>query len=137
MQPKFRRGLSLLTIAMPVLPFCAFADPCEAPLPKAGQSFAGTVRYVVDGDGFCVGKTADPHEWIEVRVADFYAPELSTPEGKSAKLVMDQIVMGKQVACVAGRKSYDRTIARCTVDGHGVGDMMRRAGVKEGGRGVR
>ncbi len=55
----------------------ARADPCEGRLPsRPGQQFGGTVRYVGDGDGFCVGNSADPNTWIEVRLADFDAPEL-------------------------------------------------------------
>jgi endonuclease YncB( thermonuclease family) len=37
--------------------------------------------------------------------------------------------------CVAGRRSYDRVVARCTVGGQSIGHLMRRAGVREGGRG--
>ncbi len=117
-------------IAVPTL---VFGDPCTAPVLDKGRPFTGIVRYIVDGDGFCVGETDNPHEWIEVRVADFYAPELKTSEGRAAKAVMAKIAMGKQVSCVAGRKSYDRTIAQCTVDGARIGDIMRRAGVREGG----
>lgn len=55
----------------------AYADPCDAPLPaQAGVRFSGTVRYIGDGDSLCVGKTTDPNEWIEIRLAVFDAPEL-------------------------------------------------------------
>lgn len=76
------RMLALAGFAFGAFYGTAFADPCEAPLPARGTAFSGTVRYIVDGDGFCVGHTADPNEWIEVRVADFYAPELKTPKAK-------------------------------------------------------
>lgn len=63
----------------------AQADPCEGPLPSAaGQKFEGLVRYVGDGDSLCVGQAADPGTWIEVRLADFDAPELHAPEGRRA-----------------------------------------------------
>ncbi len=42
---------------------------------------ASTVRYVGDGDSLCVGKTTDPNAWIEVRLADFNAPELHEDGG--------------------------------------------------------
>ena len=46
----------------------AQADPCEGRLPtRHGETFAGTVRYVGDGDSLCVGRTSDPNDWIEVR----------------------------------------------------------------------
>ena len=51
-----------------------FADPCTAPLPSQGTDFSGRVRYVGDGDSLCVGQSSEPTTWIEVRVADFYAP---------------------------------------------------------------
>jgi endonuclease YncB( thermonuclease family) len=40
----------------------------------------------------------------------------------------------KTIACIAGKKSYDRTIGRCTLDGKPFGDLMRAAGAPEGGR---
>ena len=112
----------------------AMADPCEAPLPPKGEKFSGEVTYIVDGDGFCVGKDRGG---IEVRVADFNACELSEPGGEAAKLNLRKIVFGKVVECVAGKRSYDRTIAVCAVEGQKVGDVLRRAGTCEGGRGAR
>lgn len=118
----------------------ANADPCEGQLPsKAGTVFTGTVRYIVDGDGICVGPTSNPNTWIEVRLADFDAPELRTNEGQHAKAVMRQIAMGKQADCVTrlGRRgnttSYDRVIASCKIEGDNLAALMKRAGVREGG----
>lgn len=111
----------------------ACADPCTASLPKKGVTFSGEVRYIVDGDGLCVGNTTNPGEWIEVRLQDFYAPELREKGGQAAKLTLDKIAMGKQVTCVADHRSWDRIVAHCTVQGFSIGDVMRRAGVKEGG----
>lgn len=113
----------------------AFADPCTAPLPSPGTRFFGQVRYVGDGDSLCVGPSSDPGTWIEVRVADFYAPELHTSDGPRAKAVLERIAMGHTTQCVAGRRSYDRVVAQCTIAGSSVGDLMRRSGVAEGGRG--
>lgn len=112
----------------------AIADPCDAPLPPNGEKFSGEVTYIVDGDGFCVGKDQGG---IEVRVADFNACELNEPGGEAAKQNLRKIVFGKVVECVAGKRSYDRTIAVCTVEGQKVGDFLRRAGTCEGGRGTR
>lgn len=114
----------------------ALADPCEAPLPGKGATFSGKVRYVGDGDSICVGLDADPRTWVEVRVADFYAPELHSPGGQEAKRAMDRIAKGRNAVCEAGKRSYDRVVARCTINGRSVGDLMRQAGVQEGGRGV-
>jgi endonuclease YncB( thermonuclease family) len=124
--------LALLALALVVLPAAALADPCEAPLPPAGAAFSGPVRYVGDGDSLCVDS---PAGLIEVRVADFYAAELHAPGGPEAKAALSRIAMGRQVQCVAGRRSYDRVVARCTLNGLSLGDLMRRAGIKEGGNG--
>jgi endonuclease YncB( thermonuclease family) len=108
----------------------AWADPCDAPLPSKGTEFSGDVTYIVDGDGFCVGHDRGG---IEVRLAGFSACELNEPGGAAARENMRKIVFGKVVACVAGDQSWDRVVAHCTVEGHNVGDVLRRAGTCEGG----
>ena len=117
------------------VPIAAWADPCTAPLPPPGTSFSGTVRYVGDGDSICVGNGSSGSTWVEVRVADFYAPELQSAGGPQAKAAMKRIAMGRNVQCTAGRRSYDRVVAQCTLNGFSIGDLMRREGVTEGGRG--
>ena len=119
----------------------ASADLCEGRLPsRAGQEFAGEVRYVGDGDSLCVGGSADPANWIEVRLADFDAPELHSPEGPAAKAALSRIGLGRPATCVTvrGRSGrvvvFDRVIARCLVGGTSVGRLMREAGIREGGR---
>lgn len=113
----------------------ALADPCEGALPSKGTAFSGVVRYVGDGDGLCVGPAGRPTSWIEIRLADFYAPELHEPGGIEAKRRLERIVMGKTLACRAGRRSYDRVVATCTLGGRPVGNLLRAAGGAEGGRG--
>jgi len=113
----------------------AFADPCTAPLPAPGTAFAGTVRYVGDGDSLCVGASGDPTTWVEVRIADFYAPELHAPGGELAKAALTRIALGKRAQCLAGQRSYDRVVAECHVNGRSIGDAMRAVGVREGGNG--
>ena len=114
----------------------ALADPCTAPLPPSGADFSGVVRYVGDGDGLCVGPTSDPSTWIEVRLSDFYAAELHEPGGAEAKAALTRIAKGRVAECVAGRRSYDRVVAQCRIGGEEVGDLMRAAGVAEGGNGL-
>jgi endonuclease YncB( thermonuclease family) len=132
---------SALALAAFLLPSLAHADPCTAPLPhKAGETFSGTVRAIIDGDGACIGQTADPSTWIEVRLADFNAPELHSSQGPKAKATLHRIAYGKPAQCTVTRgrngrtTSYDRVIAVCRVGGLSVGDLMRGAGVVEGGR---
>lgn len=118
----------------------ARADPCEGRLPsRPGQQFSGLVRYVGDGDGLCVGISADPSTWIEVRLADFDAPELHSPDGRRSKAFLEQVAFGQTVNCEArrGRSGrvivYDRVIAVCCVDGRSIGDLLRSLHAPEGG----
>lgn len=121
----------------------AKADPCEAiqeagPLPPyavVGRDFSGPVVYVGDGDSLCVAVAPDRGHWVEVRLADFYAPELSSPEGPSAKAALEEVALGRLAVCRARKKSYDRVVAACTIDGHSIAQSMRASGIKEGGRG--
>lgn len=130
------RGQSLLlAFGLALAAGAAQADPCEGRLPAPGTSFSGQVRYVGDGDSLCVGTSSDPSTWIEVRVADFYAPELQSAAGPQAKAALARITLGRTLQCQAGKRSYDRVVAQCTLGGTSVGDLMRRAGVQEGGRG--
>ena len=116
----------------------AAADPCEAQLPPAGVTFSGPVTYIVDGDGLCVG---DDQGGIEVRFGDFDAPELNAPGGREAKETLRTIALRKTVICKSceGARnpnrcvSFDRIIATCRLNGERLGDLMREAGIKEGG----
>lgn len=126
----------------------ARADPCTAipdrgPAPAwivHGAQFAGTVRHVGDGDSICVSSSPDPRTWVEVRLADFYAPELSEPGGRAAASRMRALAAGRTAACEVTRegrvRSYDRVVATCRIGGRSLGDLMRAAGVGEGGRGL-
>jgi micrococcal nuclease len=140
---------SALTVLVFAAASPALADPCKAipdrgPPPlwaRAGYTITGTVRHVGDGDSICVSPSTDPQTWVEIRLADFYAPELSEPGGKAARDAMVRITRGRQVTCTATRAdggrvvSYDRLIASCRIGGTGLGDLMHRAGIQEGGRG--
>jgi len=137
-------ALALLLLASPAL-----ADPCTAipdrgPAPawiKRGATFSGRVPYVADGDSICVGNGSDGRQWVEVRLADFYAPELHGPGGEGAKRAMMRITAGRQVVCtVGGGKggrilTYDRVVAVCRIGGVSLGQLMRREGIAEAGNG--
>jgi len=109
---------------------------------KAGAMVTGMVRYIGDGDSLCIGNSPDPKTWIEIRLADFYAPELHSPDGPAAKRKLVDLAKGKAAVCTVQHSdhgsrtyTYDRLIAQCRIDGTSLGDLMRRAGVSEGGRG--
>lgn len=130
--------LASLALATPAL-----ADPCEAvpdrgPLPPTlakGRSFAGPVVYVGDGDSLCVEVAPGPRGWVEVRLSDFYAPELHGPGGADAKARLERLVMGRRLVCRADHRSYDRIVAACRLAGRPLGDLLRAEGGQEGGRG--
>lgn len=121
----------------------AAADPCRAvpdrgPTPDhlaPGQSFSGPVVYVGDGDSLCVDVGGGPDAWVEVRLADFYASELNSAGGATAKQALEDATRGQNLDCVAQDRSYDRVVALCVIDGRSVGDILRDAGLREGGRG--
>ena len=98
-------------------PTAALADPCTGALPGPGSRFTGVVRHVIDGDGLCVGPTGRPDRWIEVRLADFHAPELREAGGVRASARLAALTKGRTISCIAGHRSYDRIVATCTIDG--------------------
>jgi micrococcal nuclease len=123
----------------------AHADSCEAPVNhyRAGEHIIGRVMYVGDGDSICVGNDRDPNHWIEIRLADFYAPELHEAGGLEARRRMVQTAKSKPVVCTVQRGnngrtySYDRVIAVCRMNGTSLSQLMESEGVREGGRGWR
>lgn len=141
--PTFSNA-SLIATFLILLASPALADPCKAipdngPMPSylaKGTTFSGPVTYVGDADSLCVavGGRA-PENLVEVRVADFYGPEINAPGGRDAKATLERIVKGRHVVCTAGRRSFDRVVAICRLGGVTIGDLMRGAGVEEGGNG--
>lgn len=125
------RAVSAWLSAAVAMAGLALADPCHAKLPHKGDAFEGWVTYVGDGDSLCVGKSRGG---IEVRLADFNAPELNEREGAAAKAALDRIARGHVVTCLAEHRSYDRIVAVCRLDGVSIGQLMRSAGIAEGGR---
>ena len=123
-------------------------DPCTAipatsRLPSylvEGRPFRGEVVHIVDGDGLCVSTGAGPNTWVEVRLENFFAPELNEG-GRQAKAVLSRLTLGKAAVCIPMRgmngelSQFDRVFARCRIGNRDVGDLMRAAGVREGGRG--
>jgi endonuclease YncB( thermonuclease family) len=133
-----------LSVALAAAAGAARADPCKAipdtgPVPASlspGRTFSGPVVRVLDGDSMCVAVGSGPGSWVEVRLVDFYAPELHSPDGSRAKASLERIALGKIAICTAGPQSYDRVVSACRISGSRVGDLMRASGVAEGGRGL-
>lgn len=133
-------ALAIWTVFLAAMATPALADPCEGRLPsQPGQQFTGSVRYVGDGDSLCVGNSSDPNAWVEVRLADFDAPELHAPDGRRSKSLLQQVAFGQNVVCEArrGRSGrvivHDRVIALCRVRGRSIGDLLRARRAPEGG----
>ncbi|MFZ5685926.1 hypothetical protein [Phenylobacterium sp.] len=85
---KLALALILAALATPALADPSKAIPDKGPLPSylgRGMEFSGRVVHVGDGDSLCVAKGWSLDTWIEVRLADFCAPELREPGGEAAK----------------------------------------------------
>ncbi len=128
---------AVVALAILAAPLRSQADPCEAPLPRRGEAFSGPVPYVGDGDSLCVdvGGLGRPQDWVEVRLEDFWAPELSEPNGPAGKAALTRLALGRWLTCTAAHRSYDRIVARCVLEGRPLADRLRAAGAPEGGRG--
>lgn len=139
--PQRRRMVAVHALALctgcifALLPAPALADPCEGALPRPGSRFTGVVRHVIDGDGLCVGPAGMPDRWIEIRLGDFYAPELREQGGPAARDRLKALTRGRRIGCVADHRSYDRIVAICTIGGRSIGTLLREQGGREGGRG--
>lgn len=143
MKPLFAAAAALFLLAAGP----ALADPCTAvpdrgAMPdwlRSGRTFSGPVTYVGDGDSLCVaavaGRERDRTTWVEIRVADFYAPEIGEAGGPAARDALRRIAMGRDLECRAGRRSWDRVVATCRLGGVALGTLMARSGVPQGGRG--
>ncbi|SIQ79639.1 hypothetical protein SAMN05880590_107221 [Rhizobium sp. RU35A] len=138
---RLKIGLAMLTVLATAT--IAKADPCKAipdrgPMPSylhRGAHFSGPVVYVGDGDSLCVAVGQGPANWVEIRLEDFYAPELHSPTGSTAKAALEEIAMGRNTECIANHQSYDRVVATCRIGVRSIGDMLKAAGIVEGGNG--
>jgi len=131
-------GLALTVVGRAHADDCV-AIPEEGPIPPYlayGSNFSGPVVQVLDGDSLCVAVGDTPLQWVEVRLADFYASELEKAQGGAARDALMRIAFGKRAYCISGLRTHDRIAARCEISGHAVGDLMRDAGVAEAGNGT-
>lgn len=59
------------------------------------------IEHLGDGDSLCIGRSADPGSWIEVRLADFNAPGLHAASGARAKSALENVALGRPASCTA------------------------------------
>ena len=83
----------------------------------------GTVTHVRDGDTIEVSK-------VPIRLNGVSAPELKEPLGKTSKKFMRDLVLGKPIRCeLNGKKTYDRLVGTCYLDGEDIGIAIISAGL--------
>lgn len=87
-----------------------------------GDVLAGHATRIVDGDTFLVGKT-------RVRVWGNNTPERDQCGYGEATQALRTLLKGKPVLCrVAYLDIYNRSVARCTVEGTDLGALMVGSG---------
>lgn len=83
----------------------------------------GRVTHVRDGDTIEVGGRA-------IRLDALNCAELNTDLGKQARVAMQSLVSGQDLAChLDGGRTYDRETGRCYVNGNDIGRQMITAGL--------
>ena len=107
-------GFLLDVFDLPELKLPALAGP---------STIEGTVTHVRDGDTIEIGETA-------VRLSGLHAPEMDEAGGREARAFMVELVEGKRVQCrLEGRRSYDREIGTCALDGRDIAGLLIAEGL--------
>lgn len=110
----------LLFAATPAAVFAQGAQP--------GQSFTGKVVSITDGDTYDVDRPDGPA--VTVRLWGVDAPESSQPYGTAATRAAHRIIGGKNVrVSVEEIGAYGRAVARLTVQGGGLSEVLVRRGL--------
>ena len=98
--------------------------PAHTPEPQAiamysGQTVAGSVTHVRDGDTIEMGR-------IAIRLSHLDCAERGTEQGQRATEKMRALVRRAELTCdLSGRKSYDRHIGQCHLaDGRDLARIM-------------
>ena len=107
-------------------PLMAFGFLMLSLLPTAvtsnGLQVIGYVTHVRDVDTIEVGDAA-------IRLNGLDGPELSTNIGQQAKRFMTELVLNQQVTCeLTGKRSYDRQIGVCFLNGEDIGAIAVSSG---------
>ncbi len=96
----------------PLLLACALVLLALATPAATANDITGEVR-VIDGDTIVVGGQ-------RVRIEGLHAPELHEPFGPEARDFVIALLADDAVRCVPnGRRSYQRMVARCFLEGDG------------------
>src|SRR5690606_8535109 len=99
-----------------MLPWPATAADCFR------GTLTGPVTHVRDGDTIELGSMA-------IRFEGIAAPEGREPGGDEATEAIEALVLGKEVRCeLTGKRTYDRCVAVCYLDGADIEAVMVRQG---------
>jgi len=110
---------------------CACALAAALLLGAAAPAQTGRVAYVIDGDTFRLASGE------RIRVAGIDAPETQRRQakcareiaaGRAATALARGLLMGRTVRVARLGRSYNRTVARVTLDGRDVGTRLVQAG---------
>ncbi len=92
------------------------------------RGFQGTVTHVTDGDSLWVRPAAGGAP-VELRLQGIDAPEICQAFGPRARDALAALVLRRPVAVsTRARDTYQRTLARVSIDGHDVGAWMVERG---------
>ena len=108
---------------LPALLAWLLVFPWSAPATQCfNGALVGEVTYVRDGDTIELGSMA-------IRFEEIAAPEGSEPGGDVATEAIEALVLGKEVRCeLTGKRTYDRCVAVCYLDGADIEAIMVRQG---------
>lgn len=107
----------------------------STPALAGGFSFESRVAYIEDGDTF---RLMAPR--VNIRLCGVDTPRKNSVAGQAATRALRSLIEGKTVSCLAvgdgtpcdGRspkKSYNRFVAQCFVDGRDLAELLAVKGV--------
>ena len=114
---------ALLTSSAPAAPAdvapparVAIVAACTAAAPADGQSIAGPVLQVIDGQTLCIAKGPTPDQWVRVRLTDVY-----DREDRGSLMAA---AFAKDVVCSVERRDAQGASGRCTLEGAPLGQVI-------------
>ena len=118
------RSIALFTVVVTMATSAFPASPAN--------TATGRVRYITDGDTFRL------ESGERIRIANIDAPETHAGQAKCRAEIALGLAATKRVRALLGHqkvtfvrvgRSYDRTVARVTLDGHDLGQRLVAMGV--------
>ena len=115
--------------------------PAPVPAPTPTYIYRATLVRVVDGDTYelLIDLGMRVAHRALVRLHGFYAPESRTAEGQAATARASELLTGQSlvVQTFKDQQTFARWLADVYVNGRPLPELLREAGVKEGGVGLR